>query len=248
MKSQCRDQALKRNRKEKPRVLMVRHSCNWESDRCSRLLQCQGCTLDYVCPAQGDVLPDADAYAAAIIFGGVQSVNECDRYAWMRDELCWIEKFMALERPLLGICLGAQLIARGLGASVGRHPEKQEEIGFRPLYPAPGQPDFIKPGQLMFQWHNEGFELPSGAQLLARGDLFPNQAFSYAGHVTALQFHPEACHDVIQCWHTASADNRSMHDDESPKAEQLRQAKQFDGSITHWLDGFLEEWLGDRCA
>ncbi len=220
---------------------MVRHSCNWEPDRCSQLLRCQGCTLDYVCPAQGEALPEVEDYSAAIVFGGVQSAN--DQHTWMRDELCWIEQFMSLQRPLLGICLGGQMIARALGASVDRHPEKQEEIGFRPLYPAPGKQDFVAPGQLMFQWHNEGFELPDGAELLASGDLFPNQAFQYGDHVTALQFHPEANHDVIQCWQVASGCDSCTVKCEKTETAQLLQAKQLDQPITQWLDGFLSGWM-----
>ncbi len=160
---------------------MVRHSCNWEPDRCSRLLKEQGCRLDYVCPAQGEPLPDSKDYSAAIVFGGVQSANDCDKHPWVRDELCWIEQFMLSQRPLLGICLGGQLIARALGARVERHPDQLEEIGFRPLYPAPGKQHFVAAGQLMFQWHIEGFTLPDGAELLAYGDEFPNQAIKIPG-------------------------------------------------------------------
>ena len=228
---------------EKPRVLMIRHSCNWKQDRCSHWLEYQSCRLDYVCPALGESLPDARSYEAAIFFGGVQSANDSDRLAWMRDELGWIEEFISLQRPLLGICLGAQLIARALGAEVGRQDEQQDEIGFQPVYPAPGNDCFISPGQLMFQWHNEGFELPEGAKLLACGDRFPNQAFSYAEHVHALQFHPEATHDVIQCWHTASNIKPTQLNGDASAAEQLQQAREHDASITEWLECFLDNWL-----
>ncbi len=230
---------------EKPRVLMIRHSCNWEQDRCSRWLECQGCRLDYVCPALGEALPDGECYSAAIIFGGVQSANDSDQFEWMCKELRWIERFISLQRPLLGICLGAQLLARTLGASVYRDPGQQSEIGFRPIYPTPGNQCFITPGQLMFQWHNEGFELPAGARLLARGDQFPNQAFSYAGHVLALQFHPEANHDVIQCWHKASRIKPSQLNGDAPAKLQLQQARNLDTSITLWLEALLVSWLGD---
>ena len=157
---------------------MIRHSSHWKQDRCSRWLQCQGCSIDYVCPAHGEVLPDVESYDAAIVFGGVQSANDANKHGWMCHELCWIEQFMKLQRPLLGICLGAQLIARSLGATVNRHPQEKQEIGFHPIYPATGNPAFIPQGQLMFQWHNEGFELPEGAELLASGTQFPESDFS----------------------------------------------------------------------
>ncbi len=161
----------------------------------------------------------------------------------MRDELNWIENFIALERPLLGICLGAQLIARSSGARANRHADYEQEIGFRPIYPACSDSNFIPPGQLMFQWHNEGFELPEGAELLACGDLFPNQAFSYAGHVVGLQFHPEANHDVIECWHAAHQVESDQLNSEGSKAKHLQEAKQLDTPITQWLEGFLANWL-----
>jgi len=222
---------------------MVRHSCHWKPDRCSHWLKCQGCHLDYVCPARGEALPDVNNFDATIVFGGVQSANDCDQCDWMRDELDWIERFMTLQRPLLGICLGAQLIARTLGATVGKHPELAQEIGFKPVYPAQSDSSFIPPGQLMFQWHNEGFELPEGAELLACGDQFPNQAFSFAGHVAGLQFHPEANHDVIECWQAAHSVESEQSNSEGLKATQLQQAKQLDAPITRWLDDFLDNWL-----
>ena len=227
---------------EESKVLMVRHSCHWKPDRCSRWLQCQGCQLDYVCPARGEPLPDPGNYAATIVFGGVQSANDCDHCDWMREELDWIEQFITLQRPLLGICLGAQLIARTLGARVERHPEYKEEIGFRPIYPVQEDSAFVLPGQLMFQWHNEGFELPVGAQLLARGDQFPNQAFSFAGHVTGLQFHPEANYEVIKCWQAAHQADRECPRSIKVRKEQLNQAKQLNDSITQWLERFLANW------
>ncbi len=227
---------------------MVRHSCHWKQDRCSRWLECQGCALDYVCPARGESLPDVNKYAATIVFGGIQSANDCDHCEWMRDELDWIEQFMSLQRPILGICLGAQLIARTLGAKVERHSECKQEIGFKPVYPAASDSGFILPGQLMFQWHNEGFELPDGAELLARGEDFPNQAFSYGGHVTGLQFHPEANHDVIECWHAAHQGEAGHQNSGDSRATQLHQAKQLNASITQWLEGFLSNWLlGQAC-
>ncbi len=248
MATLSRDKSDVKVEAKKPRVLMIRHSCNWERDRCSHWLQCQGCVLDYVCPAQGDALPDAEKYSAAIVFGGVQSANDYDRFDWMRDELDWIEQFMSRQYPLLGICLGAQLIARTLGARVQRHPQQLDEIGFRPLYPTSGNQAFISPGQLMFQWHNEGFDLPAGAELLARGDQFPNQAYRYAGHVTGLQFHPEANPDVIQRWQAASAVEAAQANNAEPEAKQLQQARQLDEPITQWLEDFLEDWIGDADA
>ncbi|MEE2611865.1 MAG: hypothetical protein VYB24_06760 [Pseudomonadota bacterium] len=112
-------------------VLIVVHQAHSTSGKIGELLEHRGFTLDRRCPSVGDTLPvDLSPYAAVIVFGGPQSTND-DNDPAIRSELDWLEKSAIISGvPLLGICLGAQQIARVLGANVGPHPEGRVEIGY----------------------------------------------------------------------------------------------------------------------
>ena len=111
-------------------------------------------------------------YAGAIMFGGPMSAN--DEHDWLRREIDWIDVPLCEEKPFLGICLGAQMLARHLGHRVYAHPEGKVEVGYYPIRPtADGHNvcDCPFPNHV-YQWHGEGFELPGGAILLASGAGF----------------------------------------------------------------------------
>ena len=118
-------------------------------------------------------LPETlDGHAGAVIFGGPMSANDPDDY--VRREIDWIAVPLREQRPFLGICLGAQMLAMQLGATVAPHPEGRAQIGYYPIRPTPAGlaicpdwPDHV------YHWHREGFELPAGAELLAEGGDFP---------------------------------------------------------------------------
>ena len=137
----------------------------------------------------GDFLPsDLTPYSAIVIFGGPMSVNDDEQF--IRDEINWMKKVIDSNIPFLGICLGAQILAKYLGCDVVKNKNDIAEIGFYEIEPVGEGGDIFKEQNIFYQFHTEGFEIPSQCQLLARGDVFKNQAFKYQ-NCYSLQFHPE---------------------------------------------------------
>ncbi len=146
----------------------------------------------------GRPLPPADAL---IFMGGPMSAN--DDLPFIRRELQLIEAAVAAGQPVLGICLGAQLLARALGARVYRNPVK--EIGWFPVYwteMASHDPLLcgLSSPETVFHWHGETFDVPRGAVRLARSDACRNQAFRAAPGVYGFQFHLEVTPEMIASW------------------------------------------------
>jgi GMP synthase (glutamine-hydrolysing) len=224
-------------------VLLIDHPVGKRDDRASRMLAERGYALDWRCPGRGDPLPVADnrEHCAVIVYGGPESANDDTPY--LRQELDWIEAWVGRSRPFLGICLGAQLLARTLGARVTRHCDGLHEIGYVPIAPAPASDGFLAGEMHVYHWHKEGFELPDGAELLAVGPTFPNQAYRYGDQAYGIQFHPEVTGQVMARWCAEAA-----HMLEAPGAQdaerQVAAAKRFDAPMERWLDGFFDLWLG----
>ena len=139
----------------------------------------------------GDPLPRAEQVDALIALGGPMSVNDEDELEWLRPEKQLVRDAVARGIPVLGVCLGAQLIASALGARV--YPGAAREIGWFPIRGLPDvAPGFRFPPQcLAFHWHGETFDLPAGAVRLASSAGCENQAFQVERNVIALQFHLE---------------------------------------------------------
>jgi GMP synthase (glutamine-hydrolysing) len=132
--------------------------------------------------------------AGLVIMGGPQSVYEENKFPWVRDEIRLIEDALNHGKPILGICLGSQLLAATLGANV--YPGRQKEIGWHrvSLSPSAASDDLFngKPSSLTaFHWHGDIFDLPRGATLLASSALTANQAFRYGKNAYGLLFHLE---------------------------------------------------------
>jgi GMP synthase (glutamine-hydrolysing) len=136
-----------------------------------------------------------------IVLGGPIGAYEEAQYPFLTDEIAVIRKRFNFARPALGICLGAQLFARALGARV--YPGAAKEIGWSPLTLTPqGKQSPLRhlEGVPVLHWHGDTFDLPDGATLLASTKLCPNQAFSYGKSVMAFQFHPEASAKSFEPW------------------------------------------------
>lgn len=137
------------------------------------------------------VLPDPAEVDALIVMGGPMSVNDIDELPWLAGETQFIRQLLAADKPVLGICLGAQLIASALGAEVYANPDK--EIGWWPLQNrAESAAVFQFPEHFeAFHWHGETFDLPADAALLASSEGCVNQAFQVGRQIIGLQFHLE---------------------------------------------------------
>ena len=145
-------------------------------------------------------LPDADDLDLLVIMGGPMSVNDEADHPWLAPEKQFIRKAIEKDKAVIGICLGAQLIAGAMGAAV--YPNKEKEIGWFPVTGTQSdnaEEFFAFPQELLvFHWHGETFDLPDGAMRLARSDACRNQAFQLGQRVIGLQFHLETTPDTAR--------------------------------------------------
>ena len=226
---------------QKP-ILVVLHRDNSAPGRVGHALQERGYPLDIRRPCFGDPLPDTLAeHAGAAIFGGPMSANDKDEF--VRRETDWIAVPLAERKPFLGICLGAQMLARQLGGRVYPHAQGQAEVGYYPIRPTELGRALCDPWpEQVYQWHREGFDLPSGAHLLAEGDTFPVQAFR-TGSAYAVQFHPEVTHHTICRW-TVRGHERTFLPGAKRRAAHFADRAMYDPAGRIWLAAFLDQWLG----
>jgi GMP synthase (glutamine-hydrolysing) len=223
-------------------ILIVLHQEHSAPGRVGTALQRLGYTLDVRRPRFGDPLPETmHEHAAGIIFGGPMSANDEDEF--IRRETAWIGVPLKEQKPFLGICLGAQMCARYLGARVFRHPQGHAEIGYYPIRPtAAGLAVVNAWPECVYQWHREGFDLPPGAELLAQGDMFEVQAIRYE-RAFALQFHPDVTHAIMHKW-TARNPDRMALPGARPRHTHFADRAVYDYPARAWLSVFLEQWLG----
>jgi GMP synthase (glutamine-hydrolysing) len=156
---------------------------------------------------QGQSLPDIRSYSHIVIMGGPMAVYEMDRTPYLKDEALFIKKAVHAHKHVLGVCLGAQMLAHVLGARV--YPGDAKEIGWYDVtLTEEGMRDRCMAGLAVdggktaqvFHWHGDTFDLPQGAVRLASSALYPNQAFRYDDRVYALQFHVEVTPGIVDGW------------------------------------------------
>ena len=155
-------------------------------------------------------LPQAESCDLLVVLGGPIGVYDDQDYPFLIDEIACIRERLAARKPILGICLGAQLMAAALGARVypGQH---GAEIGWSPLQAAPNVltpawfAPLLTPGVSVFHWHGDTFDLPSGALHLAKSETYENQAFEIGDFALGLQFHPEVSAAGLESWYVGHA-------------------------------------------
>jgi GMP synthase (glutamine-hydrolysing) len=159
--------------------------------------------------APGDDLNDPAIETAdlLIVLGGPFGVYETGTYPFLAREIGILERRLALGRPTLGICLGAQLMAKALGARVFPGPVK--EVGWGGIaLTADGRTSALQPlgddGAVVLHWHGDTFDLPAGATRLAQNANYQNQAFAHGSKALALQFHLEADGTILENWYTGN--------------------------------------------
>ncbi|MSP40671.1 MAG: amidotransferase [Deltaproteobacteria bacterium] len=186
------------------KLLVCQHVAHELLGTLNPLLKRAGFRIRYVNFARHpDAQPTLDGYDGLVILGGPMSVNDAHRLPHLNTELKLIEAALRGNLPVLGICLGSQLIAKTLGANVYRNREK--EIGWYDISPTEeAEQDPLLSGlaksEKIFQWHGETFDLPRGTCHLAFSPLCAHQAFRYGGNVYGFQFHLEVDEPMIQRW------------------------------------------------
>ncbi|MFN7103257.1 MAG: glutamine amidotransferase [Pseudorhizobium sp.] len=219
-------------------VLIVLHQETSSPGRVGQMLVEMGYPLDIRRPVVGDSLPTTLArHAGVVIFGGPMSANDPDPY--VKTETDWIAVPLKENKPFLGICLGAQMMVRHLGGTVGPAKDELTEIGWYPLRPTEHgrllMPHWPK---MVYHFHREGFSLPHGAQRLAEGDIYPNQAIRYGDNAWGVQFHAELTRAMMQRW-VVRGEHRFIMPNAQKGSEHLEGRMIFDAPLRQWLSNFL---------
>ena len=199
-------------------------------------------------------MPELKGYDAMLVFGGPMNVDEVDAYPWLTGEVELIRQAHECNFPVLGLCLGAQLLAKALGARVYAAPVS--EVGVMSVTMSRSgiaDPLFagLMPTFTVFQWHGDTFELPEGATLLASSDACPNQAFRH-GSSYGLQFHLEITEEMAAAWAAIPAYIASAQQSRGPAALAVLDAEltsglsRFHATCTRVFANFLKTVVAQR--
>ena len=185
-------------------VLILRHEPNVSMGSIAHVLADNGLAARQIDLYENmpDILPWS-AMAGLISLGGAMSANDVDKFPFLLAELHWLREAVRRNLPTLGICLGAQLLAKALGAEVYRNP--QPEIGWYEieLLTAAAEDHLFQDRaakETVFHWHNDTFDLPAGAVRLAQSPACRQQAFRFGKSSYGLQFHVEMVPDLMELW------------------------------------------------
>lgn len=179
-----------------------------------------------------------------VVLGGPMGVYEQERYPYLAQEMRYLRLRLLAQRPVLGICLGAQLLAAARGAAVypGQH---GKEIGWSALKPVAGvEPPtwllpLLAPGVEVLHWHGDTFDLPEGSRYLAASIQYPHQIFAWGDYALGLQCHPEVTAEGLEAWYQGHADELAAA---GVEVTALRQASQRQAPILR--EAAKAFWLG----
>ena len=184
---------------------------------------------------KGDELPDIQEIDGLVIMGGPMSVYDEEHISWLAEEKAFIRSCIYHKIPVLGICLGAQLIADVLGARV--YPHSHQEIGWFPIQ-VTSTNDRLSEARV-FHWHGDTYDLPQGAIHVASSEGCYQQAFTYKNHVLALQFHLEVGREEVNRMLAHDSDDIG----EGPYVQSISKIKEVEDSVIETNKRIMSEFL-----
>ena len=206
------------------RVLSVTHGPSVPGGVFDEVVEAAGYELErWVVPLGGAPQP-ATSYEAVMVFGGSMHPDQDEHFGWLEREAEFLRQALTYEVPVVGVCLGAQMLARAAGAQVA--PASSPEIGWLEVELTPeGRADpvlGVMPARIeAFQWHHYSFEIPTGAQELARSEVC-TQAFRLGRSAWGLQFHAEVTLPMVQTWLAEEVDDLPISPDDFLAATEER--------------------------
>ena len=226
------------------KALFILHQKTSEAGDLGNKLKKRNFIFDIRRPTLGEKLPtNLKDYNLIVVFGGPMSAN--DNNEFIKKEIEWIGDVINSEVPFLGICLGAQMLAKYLGCKIEKNSNNLSEIGFYKIKPEGNGIKMFNSQDIFYQFHSEGFELPKGCELLAKGDIFNNQAFKYK-KCYGLQFHPEVNIYLHLKWIFLVLIKKPhvlFKKGAQNIFQQLILRLKYNKSISKWLDLFLDNYL-----
>jgi GMP synthase (glutamine-hydrolysing) len=237
---------IKQREPGQPQILIVLHQEGSSPGRVGLFLQEMGYALDIRRPPLGHELPKTMCdHAGAVIFGGPMSANDPDDY--IKREIDWISVPLKENKPFYGICLGAQMLSKQLGGKVCCNEREFAEIGYYPISPTEHGAALMDWPSMIYQWHREGFSLPSGATLLATGDEYPHQAMKVGEKAYGVQFHAELTYAMMHRWTIRGAHRFVLHGAQE-RERHIEGRYLYDHAVRRWLQDFLKLWVGPAHA
>ncbi|HBQ23042.1 MAG TPA: glutamine amidotransferase [Alphaproteobacteria bacterium] len=229
----------------KGKILCVLHQEHSTTGRIGQTLRSKGYEVVKCRHACGDPLPEeTEPFDGIVIFGGPMSANDT-HLEFIRGELDWLVTGKPLEVPFLGVCLGAQLLARAMGGEVGPHEYGAKEIGYHEIMTTPtGKSLMGFDKSHVFQWHSEGIHLGDYGETLAFSQRFNNQAFSAGANILGIQFHLEMFPELMARWyHKAQPDLTidGVHEPEHSSEASKRHFEHNGKLLNHLLDRWLAQ-------